>query len=62
MAQAGWKWISLKSKPKYGWSCAKLGRTKAKGFDDYKSNGLKANTSNITVYTDSEGEYCLLAW
>jgi acyl-homoserine lactone acylase PvdQ len=29
-------------------------RTKAKGFDE-KSNGLKANASNNTVYADSEG-------
>jgi acyl-homoserine lactone acylase PvdQ len=56
MAERDGKWISLKSKPKYGWSCAKLGKNKSKGFDDYKkAMDLKANASNNTVYADSEG-------
>jgi acyl-homoserine lactone acylase PvdQ len=54
MAEQGWKWISLKSKTD-GWSCAKLGKNKSKGFDDYKKQWTKANASNNTVYADSEG-------
>jgi acyl-homoserine-lactone acylase len=57
MANREGKWISLKS---YNRSMKSLEqswlRTKSKSFDDYKTAmDLKANTSNNTVYADSNG-------
>ncbi len=57
MAQRDGKWISLKS---YNRAMKSLEqswlRTKSKSFEDYKTAmDLKANTSNNTVYADSQG-------
>jgi acyl-homoserine lactone acylase PvdQ len=57
MAERAGKWISLKS---YNRSMISLEqswlRTKSKTFKDYqKAMDLKANTSNNTVYADSQG-------
>jgi hypothetical protein len=61
MAERDGKWISLKSSNRSMNSLLSWVRTKSKGFDDYKTMDLKANTSNNTVYADNK-EYCLLAW
>ena len=57
MAKRDGKWISLKSNNRSMNSLVQSWvRTKAKGFDDYKkAMDLKANTSNNTVYAESEG-------
>ena len=57
MAKRDGKWISLKSNNRSMKSLEQSWvRTKAKGFEDYKkAMDLKANTSNNTVYADSEG-------
>ena len=57
MAKREGKWISLKSNNRSMNSLVQSWvRTKSKGFEDYKkAMDLKANTSNNTVYADSEG-------
>ena len=57
MAKRDGKWISLKSNNRSMNSLVQSWqRTKSKSFDDYKkAMDLKANTSNNTVYADSEG-------
>jgi acyl-homoserine-lactone acylase len=57
MAKRDGQWISLKSNNRSMNSLVQSWeRTKSKGFDDYKkAMDLKANTSNNTVYADSEG-------
>ncbi len=57
MATRNGKWISLKSFNRSAISLQQSWqRTKATGFEDYKKiMGLKANTSNNTVYADDKG-------
>ncbi|KAF2516988.1 penicillin acylase family protein [Flavobacterium foetidum] len=57
MAERDGKWISLKSMNRSMTSLIQSWvRTKSKSFDEYKkAMGLKANTSNNTVYADSKG-------
>lgn len=57
MAKRDGKWISLKSNNRSMNSLVQSWiRTKSKGFDDYKkAMGLKANTSNNTVFADNKG-------
>jgi acyl-homoserine-lactone acylase len=57
MAKRGENWVSLKSYNRAQKSLEQSWlRTKAKGFEDYKkAMGLKANTSNNTVFADKFG-------
>ena len=57
MAKRDGKWISLKSHNRSMLSLIQSWkRTKAKGFEDYKSiMDLKQNTSNSTVFADNKG-------
>jgi acyl-homoserine lactone acylase PvdQ len=57
MAKRDGKWISLKSNNRSMKSLEQSWvRTKSKSFEEYKkAMDLKANTSNITVYADKEG-------
>ena len=57
MAKREGKWISLKSNNRSMKSLEQSWiRTKSKGFDDYKkAMDMTANTSNNTVYADSDG-------
>ena len=57
MAKRDGKWISLKSNNRSMNSLEQSWvRTKSKGFDDYKkAMDITANTSNNTVYADSDG-------
>lgn len=57
MAMRDGKWISLKSNNRSMKSLEQSWiRTKSKGFDDYKkAMDITANTSNNTVYADSDG-------
>ncbi|URC12407.1 penicillin acylase family protein [Flavobacterium sp. B183] len=57
MAKRDGKWISLKSNNRSMTSLIQSWvRTKSTSFEDYKkAMGLKANTSNNTVYADNQG-------